>query len=158
MTALEPACVSVFLAVLAGCARMPSSAARPVSVPSSPVPVASPLPAFSPGTADPARKAKLAALAPQLDALFREKMKAGGATGLAVGVVVDGELAYWRGFGVRDIAAGQPVDVDTVFRIASVTKGFTALAAMKLRDEGRLSLDVPAVIANRNRWGNVHDS
>jgi hypothetical protein len=39
-----------------------------------------------------------------------------------------------------------------------VTKGFTALAVMKLRDEGRLSLDVPAVIANRNRWGNVHDS
>jgi CubicO group peptidase (beta-lactamase class C family) len=84
------------------------------------------------------------ALAPRLDALFREKMKAGGATGLAVGIVLDGERAYARGFGVRDTESRDPVDQDTVFRIASLTKSFTALAVMKLRDEGRLSLDAPA--------------
>jgi CubicO group peptidase (beta-lactamase class C family) len=71
-------------------------------------------------------------------------MKAGGATGLAVGIVLDGELAYARGFGVRDMASRDPVDQDTVFRIASLTKSFTALAVMKSRDDGRLSLDAPA--------------
>jgi CubicO group peptidase (beta-lactamase class C family) len=99
---------------------------------------------FSPGRAAPARKAKLDGVASALDALFAAKMKESGATGLAVGVIVDGELAYQRGFGVRDLASGAPVDVDTVFRIASMTKGFTALAVLKLRDEGRVELDVPA--------------
>jgi hypothetical protein len=65
-------------------------------------------------------------------------------TGLAVGIVVDGELAYAKTFGVRDIASGQPIDADTVFRIASITKSFTALAVLKLRDGGRLVLDAPA--------------
>ena len=37
-----------------------------------------------------------------------------------------------------------PVDADTVFRIASMTKSFTAMAILKLRDEGKLSLDDPA--------------
>ena len=58
-----------------------------------------------------------------------------------MGIVIDGELVFTRGFGVRDIAAKAPVDADTVFRIASMTKSFTAVAILKLRDEGKLSLD-----------------
>ena len=46
--------------------------------------------------------------------------------------------------GFRDVAAKAPVDADTVFRIASMTKSFTAMAILKLRDEGKLSLDDPA--------------
>jgi len=99
---------------------------------------------FSPGRADPARKAKLDALAPALDALFAAKVKESGATGAAVGIILDGELAYQRGFGVRDLGSRVPVDGDTVFRVASMTKSFTALAVLKLRDEGRVELDVPA--------------
>ncbi len=48
-----------------------------------------------------------------------------------------------KGLGLRDVASGTPVDVDTVFRIASMTKSFTALAILKLRDAGKLSLDDP---------------
>ena len=46
--------------------------------------------------------------------------------------------------GIRDVATKAPVDADTVFRIASMTKSFTAMAILKLRDEGKLSLDDPA--------------
>lgn len=56
--------------------------------------------------------------------------------GVAYGVVVDGELVLVRGLGHRDVAAKAPVEADTVFRIASMTKSFTALAVLELRDEG----------------------
>ena len=114
---------------------------RPTGAPKEVAPLARP---FSPGRADPARRAKLDAVAPKLDAFFAAKMKESGATGFAVGVIVDGEPAYVRGFGVRDLASGTPVDADTVFRLASLTKSFTALAVLKLRDEGKLALDDPA--------------
>ena len=45
---------------------------------------------------------------------------------------------------MRDVGTDAPVDADTVFRIASMTKSFTAMAILKLRDEGKLSLDDPA--------------
>src|SRR4029078_6253306 len=64
--------------------------------------------------------------------------------GAAWGIVVDGELAHAGSFGVRDVAAKAPVDADTVFRIASMTKSFTEMSILKLRDEGVLSLDEAA--------------
>jgi CubicO group peptidase (beta-lactamase class C family) len=63
--------------------------------------------------------------------------------GLVYGVILDGELALVRGLGHRDLEAKAPVDADTVFRIASMTKSFTALAILKLRYEGKLALDDP---------------
>ncbi|MET0596136.1 MAG: serine hydrolase domain-containing protein, partial [Polyangiaceae bacterium] len=101
------------------------------------------LPLFMPPRADAARRAKLEAIAPKVDAHFAAKFKEARATGLAVGILLDGELVYERFFGVRDLSSRMPVDGDTVFRIASITKSFTALAALKLRDEGRLAIDAP---------------
>jgi len=132
------ACAAISLGV--GCG---STQARPLEAPAAPQ-VGPVLGEFTPGSADPARKAQLTALAPTLDAFFEAKLKESGATGLAVGIVMDGELAYARGFGVRDVASGSPIDQDSVFRIASMTKSFTALSIMKLRDEGKLTLDEPA--------------
>jgi CubicO group peptidase (beta-lactamase class C family) len=63
--------------------------------------------------------------------------------GVAYGIVIDGTLIHQATVGVRDVSSGAPVDGDTVFRIASMTKSFTALAILKLRDEGRLRLDDP---------------
>jgi D-alanyl-D-alanine-carboxypeptidase/D-alanyl-D-alanine-endopeptidase len=97
----------------------------------------------SPTQASPAHKARLVAIEPALDQFFRAQVQASGATGAAIGIIVDGELAYQRGFGVQEIESGRAVDADTVFRIASLTKSFTALSVVKLRDEGRLSLDAP---------------
>ena len=68
----------------------------------------------------------------------------GGQPGLAYGVVADGVLVHAGGFGER--WRGGPVpDADTVFRIASMTKSFTAALVLKLRDNGALRLDDPAV-------------
>lgn len=99
---------------------------------------------FVPLAAEPDRKAKVLALAPKLDALFAARAAATGTTGAAVGIVLEGDVVYVRGFGVRELESKQPVEGDTVFRIGSVSKTITALAVLKLRDQGRVVLDAPA--------------
>lgn len=74
--------------------------------------------------------------------------------GAVFGIVQDGKLVLVEGLGVRDPATGVPVDADTRFRIASMSKAFTALAILKLRDEGKLSLEDPAsrYIPELRKW------
>ena len=64
--------------------------------------------------------------------------------GLSVGVIRRGSPAWFHGHGVADTSSGTPVDQDTVFRIASVTKTFTAVAVMQLQEQGLVDLDAPA--------------
>ena len=64
--------------------------------------------------------------------------------GLVWGIVRDGRLVHVGGAGVQDLESRRPVNAETLFRIASMSKAFTALAILKLRDEGRLSLEAPA--------------
>ena len=84
-----------------------------------------------------------AALA-DVDKIFAEWQLAAHVPGLVYGVVVDGQLVHVRGLGVQDVETRSPVTPDTLFRIASMSKAFTALAILKLRDEGKVSLDAPA--------------
>ena len=63
--------------------------------------------------------------------------------GLAAGVVQDGELVYVKGFGQADIKQNIPVTADTVFRIGSISKTFTAIGIMQLYEQGRFDLDDP---------------
>jgi D-alanyl-D-alanine carboxypeptidase len=63
----------------------------------------------------------------------------------AVGVVHGDELVWSAGVGFADRASGWACDPRTLYRIASITKTFTATAVMQLRDEGSLALDDPAV-------------
>jgi CubicO group peptidase (beta-lactamase class C family) len=63
--------------------------------------------------------------------------------GVAYGVVAGGELIHSRGIGSLRVGETAPPDADSVFRIASMTKSFTAATVLSLRDEGRLSLDDP---------------
>jgi CubicO group peptidase (beta-lactamase class C family) len=60
--------------------------------------------------------------------------------GLSIGLIKNGELVYSRGFGFRDIERGLPATPGTIYGIGSITKSFTALAILKLAEEGRLSL------------------
>ena len=94
---------------------------------------------------DPARKAKVLAALPKVEARVAGEVTARKLPGFAFGVVLDGELVYAKGFGVADLDDKRPVDADTVFRLGSITKTFTSLAILKLRDAGKLSLDDPAV-------------
>ncbi|HEX6843512.1 MAG TPA: serine hydrolase domain-containing protein, partial [Actinomycetota bacterium] len=59
------------------------------------------------------------------------------AVGLAVGVVREGGLESFVAHGVADIASGTPVTQDTVVRVASITKTFTAVAVLQLWERGR---------------------
>ena len=64
----------------------------------------------------------------------------GGQPGLAYGIVIGGEFLHAAGLGERHLGGPRP-DADTVFRIASMTKSFTASAILALRDDGALRLD-----------------
>ena len=61
--------------------------------------------------------------------------------GIAVAVVKDGEVVLARGYGVRELGKPAPVEPETLFAIASISKGFTATALSILADEGKLELD-----------------
>ena len=63
--------------------------------------------------------------------------------GLAVGVVRGGSLAWFLGHGVANAKSKAPVTQDTVFRIGSLTKTFTAVAVMQLWEQGLVDLDAP---------------
>jgi CubicO group peptidase (beta-lactamase class C family) len=84
-----------------------------------------------------------AALA-EIDKIYADWQSASHVPGLVYGIVANGQLVYVKGLGVQDVATRAPVTPDTLFRIASMSKAFTALAILKLRDEGRLTLDAPA--------------
>ena len=80
----------------------------------------------------------------EIDKIYADWQSAAHVPGLVYGIVADGRLVYVKGLGVQDVTTRAPVTPDTLFRIASMSKAFTALAILKLRDEGRLSLDAPA--------------
>ena len=63
------------------------------------------------------------------------------AVGLAVAVVKDNELIYTNSFGFKDKDAEIPLVDDDLFRIASISKSFSAVAIMQLIEQGKLSLD-----------------
>ncbi len=86
---------------------------------------------------------------PELDALDLQAKVAKvldrwPSAGLAVGVVRDGSLEWFLGHGVADIASKEPITQDTVFRIGSITKTFTAIAVLQLWERGLVDLDAPA--------------
>lgn len=87
---------------------------------------------------------KIAEAIPAIDQLFSDFRLDSHAPGLVYGIVADGRLVHVKGFGEQDLKAKRPVTADSLFRIASMSKAFTGLAILKLRDEGKLSLDALA--------------
>ena len=67
----------------------------------------------------------------------------GNGPGAAVLVLRDGEPVVRRGYGLADVAAGTPVTPDTNFRLASVSKAFTAATVLLLAEDGLVQLDDP---------------
>jgi len=80
-------------------------------------------------------------ITPEIDALFAKYQADAHIPGMVYGVVKDGKLAYVKGVGVQELHDKRAVTADSRFRIASMTKAFTALAILKLRDDGKLRLD-----------------
>jgi len=76
-----------------------------------------------------------------VDPVFEEFRERWGIPGVSFGVVAGGKLVHAGGIGTFDLSAPAPPGPETVFRIASMTKSFTAACVLLLRDEGRLRLD-----------------
>lgn len=68
-----------------------------------------------------------------------------GLPGLVIAIVYDREPVWMRGFGFADLERKLPMHTSAVFRMASITKTFTATAVLMLRDQGALRLDDPVV-------------
>ncbi len=78
-----------------------------------------------------------------LDERVIEFMNKYALSGLGIGVVQDGKLIYAKGFGTAEASTGRPVTPQTNFRIASISKTFTAIAVMQLWEQGKFKLDDP---------------
>lgn len=77
---------------------------------------------------------------PEIDAVMHELIKA-NEPGAAVAVVQAGEVIHRQGYGLANIEWEIPVQPDTIFRLASLTKQFTATAIMLLQEQGKLAVD-----------------
>ena len=75
------------------------------------------------------------------------------AVGVSCAVVRDNQIVYHQNFGVKDLATQEPVDDETIFRIASISKSFTATGLMQLVEQGRVALtdDVSDLLGFRVR-------
>src|SRR5207248_10851316 len=78
-----------------------------------------------------------------IGAALRAYVDTGALAGAATLVWRDGRVVHTTSVGRRDLVADLPVERDTIFRIASMTKPLTTVAALMLYDEGRFALDEP---------------
>lgn len=78
-----------------------------------------------------------------IDKIYKEYAEKNKIPGLVYGVIVDGKLIHTGNTGYTDLQAKTAASSQSAFRIASMTKSFTAMAILKLRDEGKLKLDDP---------------
>ena len=94
-----------------------------------------------PAAAVPRQPVQDAAVEAEVDALAAGFLARPGGVGLSIGVGRRGKLLLAKGYGLADAELEVPAKADTLFRIASVTKQFTAAAVMKLVERGQLSLE-----------------
>ena len=76
-----------------------------------------------------------------LDDLMRSFLPANNIPGATLAVAYQNRLIYSRGFGYADIAQKTPMTADGIMRIASISKPVTAVAVLKLVEQGKLTLD-----------------
>src|SRR5262249_25119880 len=79
----------------------------------------------------------------QIDAALRAATDAKEVPGVVAMAATDKGVLYEGVFGTRDLAKGPAMTRDTVFRIASMTKAITSVAAMQLVEQGKLKLNEP---------------
>jgi CubicO group peptidase (beta-lactamase class C family) len=106
------------MVLVAGCAGAPP---RPVNI--------------ARGDYEPARQ--------YLTAVIRQEMARHGVQGLSIALVDDQRVVWAEGFGQADVANKVPATADTIYRIGSISKTFTATAIMRLAERGKVDLDRP---------------
>ena len=99
--------------------------------------------AQSPTVATPASAGVSAERLNRLSATMQQYVDQGRAAGLVTIVVRQGKVVQFEAFGKRDVQADAPMQKDTIFRIASMSKAITSVATMILLEEGKLLLSDP---------------
>ena len=79
----------------------------------------------------------------RIDTAIEAEVATGKIPGAVALVVRNGEVAYYKRFGFADIDAQTPMQLDSIFRIASMTKAVTSVAVMMLHEQGLLQLNDP---------------
>ena len=95
---------------------------------------------------DPNRLEKIKATFAVIDSLYKKYATDNHFPAISFGIVVDGQLLYKNSYGYTDVEKKIPATSTSLFRIASMSKSFTCMAMLKLRDEGKLNLDDPAYL------------
>jgi beta-lactamase class C len=75
------------------------------------------------------------------DAHLSNTIEEGGVPGVAVAIVTDTQIVFIKGYGVREVGKPEPIDLNTSFRIASVSKGFASVLTGILVEDGVLNWD-----------------
>ena len=75
-----------------------------------------------------------------IDAFFKDEIERKRVPGAVVAIARQGKLVYFKAFGMADATKSQPMQTDTVFQLASMTKIQVAVGALALTEQGRLPL------------------
>ncbi len=92
---------------------------------------------------DSMRAQKIKAVMPVVRKMYNDFALTNHIPGYAFGILLDGKLLFAGSDGYSDIANKIPATTQSMFRIASMSKSFTAMAIVQLRDAGKLQLDEP---------------
>ncbi len=98
-----------------------------------------------------------------LTSFLQTKMSQNNIVGSSISVLREGEIVYESQFGFSDLSSKTPVDANSIFHWASITKTFTGIAIMQLRDQGLLTLDdavtdyIPELREVHNVYGSMDD-
>lgn len=125
--------------ILAATVLLPT---RSAPGPTHPAPIAFQPAAFLENAAE--RATRVRNLADDIHALYRDHAVSNHIPGIAYGIVLDGSLVVTGAHGFAHLESKTRASSSSVFRIASMTKSFTAMALLRLRDQGRVDLDRPA--------------
>ena len=124
--------------ILSGCASTQSDAP---AFPTATAPIGNPNALTAVATSEERINDAIAAL----DGIVQQAMADTGIPGVSVAVVHNGEPAYVKGFGVADVDTGAPVNADTTFQLASVSKPVGASVVSSVVGTGEVSWDDPVV-------------
>lgn len=95
---------------------------------------------------DPDRVKKIEAAYPVIDKIYKDYAEQNHFPAITYGIVVDGKLVHTGSVGYTELSAKTEATSKSAFRIASMSKSFTAMVILKLRDEGKLKLDDPVYL------------
>lgn len=95
----------------------------------------------APALAGPVPRERVEAAVARIDAMAADLIAAGEVPGLAIGVVHDDAVVWMKGFGLRRAGSAEPVDPDTVFQLASMSKPISATVVAALVGEGVVGWD-----------------